>query len=76
MISEVISGHYRMSFLTIAILIFSIAYIIFPYDLVPDSIFIIGWLDDIAALFFSIRRLIAETHRYIRFKAMERKTPR
>lgn len=73
MIREVVKGHYRMSFLTIAVLLLSLAYVVFPFDLIPDHILIFGWTDDMVVLYLSIRRLAAETQRYSRWKAMERK---
>ncbi len=73
MIREVLSGHYRMSGLTVLIVLLSIGYIAFPFDFVPDFIPVLGWLDDGFVLFLLLRRLNSETHRYNRFKAMERK---
>ena len=73
MIREVFNGHYRMSFFTNALTILAIAYIVFPFDLVPDYIPVLGWIDDGAVLYLLILRLEKETHRYNRFKAMERK---
>jgi uncharacterized membrane protein YkvA (DUF1232 family) len=75
MMREVLKGHYRMSLLTTVILIISIAYIIYPFDLIPDSIPVLGWLDDGIVLYLLLLRLVYETKRYNRFKAMERKTP-
>ncbi len=73
MLREVFNGHYRMSFLTNALTILAIAYIVFPFDLVPDYIPVLGWIDDGAVFYLLILRLEKETHRYNRFKAMERK---
>ena len=73
MIREVLSGHYRMSFLTTLIAIVSIAYIIYPFDLIPDFIPVIGWTDDALVFYLLLRRLVKETQRFTRFKAMERK---
>ncbi|MCW3121307.1 MAG: hypothetical protein JWQ38_799 [Flavipsychrobacter sp.] len=73
MIREVLSGSYRMSWLTILIILVSIAYIVFPFDLIPDFIPFLGWLDDGVVLYLLLRRLVRETQRFNRFKAMERK---
>src|ERR1035437_157101 len=73
MIREVLSGRYRMSWLTTLIALFSIAYIIYPFDLIPDYIPVLGWIDDGLVLYLLLWRLVKETHRYNRFKAMERK---
>jgi len=73
MLREVVSGHYRMSWLTNLIAIFAVAYIIFPFDLIPDYIPVLGWIDDALVLYLLLLRLVKETQRYNRFKAMERK---
>ena len=73
MIREVARGHYRMSFLTTVIAIVSIAYIIYPFDLIPDYIPVLGWIDDGVVFYLLLKRLVFETHRFNRFKAMERK---
>ena len=73
MMRETFSGHYKMSFLTILIAILAIAYIIFPFDLIPDYIPVVGWIDDGLVFYLLLRRLTKETQRYNRFKAMERK---
>jgi uncharacterized membrane protein YkvA (DUF1232 family) len=75
MMRETISGHYRMSFLTVVILIISIGYIIFPFDLIPDYIPVIGWVDDGIIFYLMLRRLVYETKRFSRYKAMERRHP-
>jgi uncharacterized membrane protein YkvA (DUF1232 family) len=73
MLRSVFNGSYRMSFLTTAIVIVSLIYIISPIDIIPDFIFFIGWIDDGLVLFLLLKRLNMETQRYIRFKVMERK---
>lgn len=73
MMREVFSGHYRMSFLTTIIVIVSVIYIIDPFDFIPDFIPIIGWTDDALVLYLLLMRLVKETQRYTRFKAMERR---
>jgi uncharacterized membrane protein YkvA (DUF1232 family) len=73
MLRDVLGGHYRMSVLTTLIAIVSIAYIIYPFDLIPDYIPVIGWTDDALVLYLLLRQLVKETQRYTRFKAMERK---
>ena|ERR1700744_3644033 len=73
MIREVLSGKYRMSLLTTVIVIISLAYVVFPFDLIPDYIPVIGWIDDGLILYLMIKRLHVETQRYNRFKVMERR---
>lgn len=73
MIRDVLNGRYKMSLFTTAVVVVSILYIVFPFDLVPDYIPVLGWIDDGVLLFFLLKRLQKETMRYIRFKAMERR---
>jgi uncharacterized membrane protein YkvA (DUF1232 family) len=73
MIREAFSGRYKMSFLTTLAIIFGIAYIVFPFDLIPDYIPVLGWIDDGLVLYLILKRLSFETHRYNRQKAMARR---
>ncbi len=73
MFRDTLNGSYRMSFLTIAIVIAALAYVIFPFDLIPDFIPVLGWVDDGLVVYLTVRRLVKETQRYSRAKAMGRK---
>ena len=74
MLRSVFNGSYRMSFLTTAITIAALLYIISPIDIVPDFIVFFGWLDDGVILYLLLKRLNSETQRFVRFKVMERKS--
>lgn len=71
MLGEVVKGKYKMSFLTSMIILFGCLYIFLPFDF--DWIPFIGWIDDGFVGYFVIKRLLKETQRFNRFKAMERK---
>ena len=73
MMREVLKGSYRMSFVTTIVVLFSIAYIIFPFDLIPDYIPVIGWIDDGLVFYLMLRTLVRETQRYNRHKASSRR---
>jgi len=73
MIRETLSGRYKMSVLTTVVVVLSIAYVLFPFDALPDYIPFLGWIDDAFIFFLLVKMLQKETSRYIRFKAMERK---
>ena len=73
MIGDAFHGRYRMSWLTILIAIVCIAYIVFPFDLIPDYIPVVGWIDDAVVFYLLLWRLVKETQRYNRVKALERK---
>lgn len=73
MMKEAFRGRYKLSLLTMLACILAIAYIVFPFDLVPDYIPVLGWIDDGLVLYLLLKRLHAETHRYNRYKAAERR---
>ncbi len=74
MLRSVINGSYRMSFITTAVVIAALIYIISPIDIVPDFILFFGWIDDGVIFYLLLRRLNTETQRFIRSKVMDRKT--
>lgn len=71
MLKESWKGSYKMSFLTSALLVLGLLYVVIPIDF--DWIPIIGWIDDGFVIFLMIKLLQKETQRYIRYKAMERR---
>ncbi len=73
MLKEVARGQYRMSVLTILLFVAAVSYVIITNDLIPDNKFIVGWLDDAVVLCLLGKRCLFETHRFNRFKAMERR---
>lgn len=73
MIGDTAKGRYRMSFFTLSTVAISIIYIISPIDLIPDQLLLLGWMDDGLMLYMLLKRLMAETQRFARAKAMERK---
>ena len=73
MLRESFRGNYKMSFFTIAAIVLTLGYVIFPFDIIPDFIPVVGWMDDGFVIYLLLRRLVHETQRYNRFKAMERK---
>jgi len=73
MIRETLSGRYKMSMFTTVVVILSLVYVLFPFDMLPDYIPFLGWIDDAFVFFLLVKMLQKETSRYVRFKAMERK---
>jgi len=65
MIKDYISGAYReIPWKTIAAVVFAIIYVINPFDLVPDFIPGIGWLDDAAIVTLVVAAIKAELDKY------------
>lgn len=73
MLGAVLNGSYKMSLFTTMAMLFAIGYILFPFDVVPDFIPVLGWIDDGLVFYLLLRRLSKETQRYNRYKAMERR---
>jgi uncharacterized membrane protein YkvA (DUF1232 family) len=73
MFRDIMAGSYKMSFITLMVLILSVAYILMPFDFIPDFIPFLGWADDGAVFYILFKRLSKEKERYNRYKAMARK---
>ena len=73
MLRDVLGGRYKMSMMTNLAVVLGIVYVLFPFDIVPDFLPILGWADDGALIYMVIKRLQKETQRYNRFKVMERR---
>lgn len=71
MLKESWKGQYRMSFMTSAIVVLGLLYVVIPLDF--DWIPFIGWIDDGLVIFFVIKMLQKETQRFNRHKAMQRR---
>ena len=44
----------------------AVAYVIWPFDLIPDAIPVLGWLDDVGILAAAAAFLVAEVRRHQR----------
>lgn len=64
MIKAVMRGEYKPSLKTFLYLILLIIYVVFPIDILPDFIPILGWVDDGVLLMMFISRLNSETEIY------------
>jgi uncharacterized membrane protein YkvA (DUF1232 family) len=74
MVRETLSGKYRMSGVSVVVAIVSVAYVVYPFDLLPDFIPLLGWADDGGAIFILLRCMSWEAKRYNRHKAAGRRT--
>ena len=69
LIKDYCKGVYReVSYWSIIVFFFAIAYIIFPADILPDVIPVIGQLDDAAVLLFCLVFLEKDLYKYNEWK--------
>lgn len=64
MFRETMRGSYQLQIMTKIALIIGAAYMIWPIDIIPDFIPVIGWMDDGAIFYFLLRRIMTELNRY------------
>lgn len=65
MLRKMFNGGYRASFRTYVALVAGILYILMPFDVLPDFIPVIGWIDDGTVVYLIVRQLINEVNRYL-----------
>lgn len=70
MVGDVLKGRYRFSAFTLLVIILGILYVLFPFDLLPDFIPLIGWIDDGIWLYLLLQQLKKETIRYQQWRAV------
>ena len=64
MFKDGISGRYRLSKATLVAIGGAIAYVASPVDLLPDFLFPVGYIDDIAVIGIVMNRLADEIKKY------------
>lgn len=69
MLSDMFRGQYSATLFTKLAMIFTVIYVLFPFDLLPDVIPVLGWADDATILYFFLRRILGELERYKSWKA-------
>lgn len=65
MLGKMFRGEYRASFLTYVALVAGTLYILMPFDVLPDFIPVLGWIDDGTVVYLILRQLINEVNRYL-----------
>lgn len=75
MLSDYKRGFYRnVPWFTIGAITFSLLYILNPFDIVPDFIPGLGYIDDLAIFTFAMRFIETDLHNYLDWKIEEKKT--
>jgi uncharacterized membrane protein YkvA (DUF1232 family) len=69
MLTDYRKGIYtKLPWFTIATIAFGFLYILNPFDIVPDFIPIIGYIDDLAVFSFGLRFIETDLHNYLDWK--------
>jgi len=69
MLSDYRKGNYtKVPWFTIATIAFGFLYLLNPFDIVPDFIPLIGYIDDLAVLSFGLRFIETDLHNYLDWK--------
>lgn len=69
MLTDYRKGIYsKVPWFTIATIAFSFLYILNPFDIIPDFIPLIGYIDDLAVLSFGLRFIETDLHNYLDWK--------
>ncbi|WP_255505994.1 YkvA family protein [Mesonia sp. K4-1] len=76
MLKDYKNGLYReVPWFTIGSIIFSLLYVLNPFDLVPDFIPGLGYIDDLSVLTFALRFIETDLHSYLDWKIEEAEQP-
>ncbi len=72
LVKDFYSGEYRdVSFRSILLFVFMIAYIVFPLDIIPDAIPFLGQVDDAGILLLCIYFIEKDLYKYKEWKDMK-----
>ncbi len=72
MLNDYRRGHYKnVPWFTISAIVFVLLYVLNPFDLVPDFIPGLGYLDDVSVLTFGLNLIQTDLHHYVKWKAEE-----
>ena len=72
MLKDYRAGKYTsIPWFTIAAIVFAFLYILNPFDIIPDFIPGIGYVDDFAVFTFGLRFIETDVHNYLDWKLAE-----
>ena len=64
MISDAVGGRYKLPFRTIAAVSFTLLYFVNPFDLIPDIIPVVGYIDDAFVVSLCIKFIGTDLEKY------------
>ncbi len=62
-----------MPWWVIAAIVFTLLYVLNPFDLIPDAIPFLGQLDDVAVMIICLKMIDSEVQKYRKWKEVEEK---
>lgn len=68
MLKDALRGNFRLSVFSLFVIVLTLIYTLIPFDLLPDFIPFIGWVDDGILMYLLFLQLKKETKRYSLFK--------
>jgi len=69
MLRDMFSGQYRATLGTKLAMLGTLLYVIWPVDIIPDFLLVLGWSDDLLITYFLLRRITGEMERYKAWKS-------
>ena len=73
MISDVVTGRYKLPYRTIAAIAFTLLYFVNPFDLIPDMIPFVGYMDDAFVVSLCLKFIGTDLEKYRKWIHLEDK---
>lgn len=72
MVSDSVRGRYRLPFRTIAAVAFTLLYFVNPFDLIPDIVPVVGYIDDAFVVSLCIKFIGTDLEKYRKWTQSEK----
>lgn len=74
MVNDFWKGEYQQApWLTVAAIVFALLYVFNPFDMIPDFLPGVGYLDDLSVFAFVLRFIEKDLHQYLDWRIEEQK---
>lgn len=71
MLKDAMNGKYELSGIAIAMIVFAIAYVVSPVDLIPDVLIPVGWTDDALVVALLFKNIEHDLKNYIKVMGLD-----
>jgi uncharacterized membrane protein YkvA (DUF1232 family) len=71
MVHAYVKGDFHISYETLGKIAFALIYTVFIVDLIPDFLFLVGFIDDIAVLVWMLKSLRKDLDKFIAWEAAQ-----